>query len=191
MFRASGRTLFGRSGRLLRETSLILSPHLLTFLENVSPADVMAEIKHGTVTLTVADHLAPPPSAGQLTKEEVARLPRAPRSVGLACAQAADALEKAGAKLTVPPALNKEALLAAASRADDIDQVIVDVEVILARLKQANLMFDAEAWSLLRQVNDQVKAQGKHNPELLNIFEPIVRFFAKGPRPGPEAPPAA
>lgn len=150
----------------------------------------MAEIKHGTVTLTVADHLAPPQSAGQLTKEEVARLPRAPRGVGLACAQAADALEKAGPAFTVPSAISKDALLSAAARADGIDQVIVDVEVILTRLKQANLMFDAEAWSLLRQLNDQVKAQGKHNPELLNIFDPIVRFFAKGPRPGAGEPSA-
>jgi hypothetical protein len=142
----------------------------------------MAEIKHGTITVAIPDELALPAQAGSLSAEQVAHLPRAPRGIGLACTNAADALEKAGERFTAPRGVDKAALLAAAERADGIDQVIVDLEVVLARVKQANLLFDAEAWELLRKVNDQVRAQGKHEPELLAVFSPVLNFFARGPR---------
>jgi ABC-type transporter Mla subunit MlaD len=149
----------------------------------------MAEIKHGTVAVTIADELALPPEAGSLSPEEVSHLPKAPRGIGLAITNAADALEKAGERFTAPKGVSKAALLAAAERADGIDQVIVDLEVVLTRLKQANLLFDAQAWELLRTVNDQVRAQGKRDPELLAMFSDVLNFFSRGPRT--QRPPAA
>src|SRR5262245_39735303 len=113
----------------------------------------MAEVKHGTIVVTIADELALPEQAGNLSAAEVSRLPKAPRGIGLACTYAADALEKAGERFTAPRDVSKATLLGAADRADGIDQVIVDLEVVLARMKQANLLFDAEAWELLRKVN--------------------------------------
>src|SRR5688572_20796365 len=104
----------------------------------------MAEIKHGTITLTIPDEFALPDQAGKMKPEDVARLPKAPRGVGLACTYAADAITKAAGKFTPPPGVTEAGLLAAAHRADGIDQVIVDLEVALARVKQANLLFDAE-----------------------------------------------
>ena len=70
----------------------------------------------------------------------------------------------------------------AGDRAEAIDLVINDMEVVLQTLKQANLIFDAEAYEQLRKVNDQVKAQGKHDPELLTIFKDVIDYFARGPR---------
>jgi hypothetical protein len=77
-------------------------------------------------------------------------------------------------------------------RAEGIDQVILDLEVVMNKLKQANLLFDADAYDEVRKTNDQVKAQGKRDPEVMVMFKPVVDFFART-RPGvaasaPEAP---
>ncbi len=143
----------------------------------------MAEVKHGTVSLTIADNLTPPPNAGSLSADEVKRLPKAPRGIGLVGMHTADAITKAGDKLTLPKGVTADALLAACDRADGIDQVIVDLEVVLTILKQANLLFDAEAWELLRKVNGQLKEQMKYNPELAPIFRVLLDFMSRGPRP--------
>jgi hypothetical protein len=66
--------------------------------------------------------------------------------------------------------------------------VVLDLEVVLNKLKQANLLFDAEAWEQIRKSNDQVKAQGKHDPEILVMFKPLLDFFARGPKPVAPAP---
>lgn len=155
----------------------------------------MAEVKHGTVSVTVADTLAPPPNAGKLSADEVKRLPRARRGIGLVCQHTANAIDNLGPKFTLPADVTAASLLAAGNRAEDIDQVIIDLEVVLATLKQANLMFDAAAWEQIRKVNDQVKAQAKHNPELLAPFKALIDYFAKGhrqavPQPAPEPAPA-
>jgi hypothetical protein len=70
-------------------------------------------------------------------------------------------------------------LRAAGARAESIDGVIADLTVVLDILKQANLLFDADAWEQLRKMNDQVKAQGKHEPDLLKIFDPLVKYMAR------------
>jgi hypothetical protein len=52
-----------------------------------------------------------------------------------------------------------------------------------------------EAYRQVRQVNDQVKAQAKHNPELATIFRPLLEAFAvphskpKAPNHDPNTPP--
>jgi len=149
----------------------------------------MAEVKHGTVSVTIPDSLTPPDRAGKLTPDEVKRLPKPPRGIGLVGAHTADAIDKAGDKLTLPKDIAAELLRAACERADNIDQVIVDLEVVLGILKQANLLFDAEAWELLRKVNGQVKEQGKFNPELLSIFRVLLDFLSRGPRKDPPTAP--
>jgi len=102
--------------------------------------------------------------------------------------KAADAMRKAGKRFSPPVGVTPESISAAGDRAEDIDLVINDMEVVLQIAKQANLLFDAEAYEQLRKVNDQVKAQGKHDPELLAIFKEVIDYFARGPR-GPKAPP--
>jgi hypothetical protein len=79
-------------------------------------------------------------------------------------------------------------LRALGKRAEGIDQVILDLDVVLNRLKQANLLFDAEAWEQIRKTNDQVKVLGKHDPEVLVMFKPLLDFFARGPRTSAPAP---
>jgi len=58
----------------------------------------MVAIQHGTVTVSIADEFTPPAQAGNLGPEEVRRIAKAQRGIGLACDGAADALEKSGTK---------------------------------------------------------------------------------------------
>ena len=148
----------------------------------------MTDIRHGTVTVSIADELAPPPEAGNLGPDEVRRIAKAPRGIGLICDATADAMEKAGAKFTAPGGVSPASLRALGKGAEGTDQVILDLDVVLNKFKQANLLFDAEAWEEIRKTNDQVKAQGNHDPEVLVMFKPLLGFFARGPRPSAPAP---
>lgn len=142
-------------------------------------------ITHGTASITFEARLALDPRAGTLTPEQVLRTPKPPLGVGLVCAKTATAIDnarKAGKSFVLPGGLTAEELREAGEKADDIDLVIRDVEVLLAKLKQGNLLFDATAWDKLRVVNDQVKTQGKRDPELLVIFADLIDYLAKGPR---------
>jgi len=56
--------------------------------------------------------------------------------------------------------------------------------VLQKTFKQANLLFHAEAWKVVRQVNDQVKSQVKHNPGLAVIFQQVLETFASFAPPG-------
>jgi ABC-type transporter Mla subunit MlaD len=145
----------------------------------------MAEVKYGTVSVTIDDFLAPPDQAGKLSPAELARIARPPRGIGLACDQAADAIDKAGASFSAPKDVTAASLREAGPRADGIDLVIADLEVVLGILKQANALFDGTAYEQIRKVNDQVKAQGKHQPEIEKMFESVLAYFAKGPRKTP------
>ncbi len=151
----------------------------------------MADVRHGTVTVTIADEYAPPPEAGNLGPDDVRRIAKPPRGLGLICDAAADAVEKSGAKFSPPGGVTPASLRALGKRAEGIDQVILDLDVVLNKLKQANLLFDAEAWEQIRKMNDQVKVQGKHDPEIFVMFKPLLDFFARGPRPGAAVSPTA
>jgi hypothetical protein len=115
------------------------------------------------------------------------------RRIGLVCDAAADALEKSGTKFAAPAGVTPALLRTMGKRAEGIDQVILDLDVVLNKLKQANLLFDAEAWEQIRKLNDQVKAQGKHDPEVMVMFKPVLDFFARvrptatAPAPAPQA----
>ena len=121
----------------------------------------------------------PPDEAGSLSAAEVARIPRAPRAVGTLCELAADAIERAGKAFQPPAGVTPDSLRKAGERADGMDLVIHDIEVLLNRYKQGNLLVDAQAYSIVRQVNDQVKAQAKLNPELSHFFAQLLQAFAK------------
>lgn len=145
----------------------------------------MAIVTHGTISIQIPDELALPEKAGNLSPEEVARIPKPPKGLGYVCAQTAKAMETAGAKFTLPQGVTPATLAASGARADNIDQFLVDIEVVRQKLQQGNLLFDADAWEQLRKVNDQVKAQAKHDPALLAMFQPLIDFLARGPR-GPK-----
>jgi hypothetical protein len=44
-----------------------------------------ATIKHGSVTVSIPNHLAPPDNAGKMSPDEVKRTPKPPLGIGLAC----------------------------------------------------------------------------------------------------------
>jgi hypothetical protein len=109
--------------------------------------------------------LLPPAQAGNMSPDDVRRIAKAPRRLGLVCDAAADILEKSGSKLTAPAGVAPASLRAKGKRAEGIDQVILDLEVVMNKLKQANLPFDADAHDEVRKTNDHVKAQGKRDPK--------------------------
>ena len=118
------------------------------------------------------------------------RIPKTPLGIGLISSQVAGILEKDDGGFTLPKGVTATSLRTKGQRAEDIDGVIADLEVVLQTLKQANLLFDAEAWDHLRAVNDQVKAQSKRDKKLLAVFRPLIDFLAKGPRAPKKAAPA-
>ena len=142
----------------------------------------MITITEGSVSVSLADDLAPPAKAGHMSKSDVNHLPKAHRGLGLACDLTADAMEKAGAKFTAPAGVTPASLRAAGKRAEDIDKAITDLSVVLETLKQANLLFDADAWEQLRKVNDLLNAQAKHDKSLSTIFQALVAYFARPAR---------
>ena len=105
--------------------------------------------------------------------------PSAPRGIGSVCEVAADILEKSGTRFAAPAGVTPASLRTSGKRAEGIDQVILDLDVVLNKLKQGNLLLDAEAWEQIRKLNDQVKVQGKHDPEVLVMFKPVLDFFAR------------
>ena len=139
----------------------------------------MAEVRQGTLTMVLEDSLAPSEQAGTLSKVEVARIHKTPRGLRPLCEDTADALEKAGAQFLAPLGVTPKSLREAGARVEKLDQVILDGEVLLARLKQQSLLNKAEAYAQVRKVNDFVKAQGKHNQEIKTLFQRVLNFFAR------------
>jgi hypothetical protein len=127
----------------------------------------MPEIQHGTVKVVIPDEFALPAQAGNMSPDDVRRIAKAPRGLGLVCDAAADVLEKSASKFSAPAGVTPATLRAKGKRAEGIDQVILDLEVVMNKLKQANLLFDADAYDEVRKTNDQVKAQGKRDPEVM------------------------
>lgn len=146
-------------------------------------------VKYGNVSITVPDHLVPPDEAGTLSALEVSRIPRSPRAVGTLCDMAADAMERAGKTFQAPAGVTADSLRKAGERADGMDLVIHDIEVLLNRYKQGNLLVDAAAFALVRQVNDQIKAQSKQNPELTQFFAQLLQAMTKLRKPKDEPAP--
>jgi hypothetical protein len=136
-------------------------------------------VKYGTVSITVPDYLVPPEEAGTLSPVEVSRIPRAPRAVGTLCDLAADGIERAGKAFQAPAGVTADSLRKAGERADGMDQVIQDIEVLLNRYKQGNLLVDSAAYAIVRQVNDQIKVQAKQNPELNQFFAQLLQAMVK------------
>jgi len=144
----------------------------------------MATINHGPASLTIADALALSDKAGTMTPEEVLRLAKAPAGIGLAAELTATALTDAGDVFTAPKGVTPESLRAAGVRADGFDSLLVALDVLKKRVQQENLLADAECWHQLREINDMLKGQVKHHPELAAMFAPLTAFMQRGPRGG-------
>jgi hypothetical protein len=141
----------------------------------------MTEVKVGTVTIVLPEGMALDPRSGKLSNDEKRSLPKARKGVGLACEQTAAAMEKSEGALVVP-GVEAAALRAAGKLAEDVDQVIEDVTVALEVIKQGNLLADAEAFTMLRKVNQQVKAQSEFDPSLSDRFQAVTAYFATNPK---------
>jgi hypothetical protein len=139
----------------------------------------MANVKHGSLSLEVADHVAPHEQAKKLSPEDVQAIPKAPRDIGGICEETADLLEASPDALPLPAHITPKALRLAASQADDTDTVISELEYMLSLFKRSNLLYDAAAWKMLREVNDAIQSRGKHEPDVLKLFAPVLRYFKR------------
>lgn len=147
----------------------------------------MAKITHGPVTLVIDDALALSDKAGKLTPDDILRLPKAPAGIGLATKLTADAMTAAGGAFTAPQGVTAKSVLAAGTRADGYDSVLVALDVVRRMIQEENLLADAACWDQLRQINDMLKGQVKHHPELAAMFAPLTAFMAKSAVRGKKA----
>lgn len=138
------------------------------------------KIKHGLVTMEVPDHLYPDKKAGTLTADQVKKMYRPRLGLGVACDAAAEAMENEDLGFVAPKGITPEMLRKAGVRAEGMDHLVTNVEALLEQLKQANLIADLEAFELLSQVNDQVKAQGKRNKAITTAFSGLTSYFKIG-----------
>ncbi len=139
----------------------------------------MAEIKHGSVTITLPEGVELPEEAGKLSPLEVQRLPKARRLPGWTCDRVAASIESLEGEdeFHPPQGVTPEALREAGRLAHALHQNINDLEVVLQRLKQAELLYGAHAHKMLCATNDQYKAQAKRRPMLRFRFEPLKVYF--------------
>lgn len=148
----------------------------------------MAQLTHGTVSITYPDHITLPERAGKLTPAEVARLEKPRRGLGLACEKTAEAIKQHPAQLAAA-GVDPEQLRADGRAAEDIDTVIHDLEALLTRLKQANSLLDEHAHRELRRVLAHVRAQQKFDPSVPSLVPLLVAYFANAREtPSPEEP---
>lgn len=138
------------------------------------------KIKNGLVTIEVPEHLYPDKKAGTLTTAQVIKMYRPRAGLGVACDAAAEALDNKELKFVAPEGITAEKLRKAGARAEGMDNLVINVEALLEQLKQANLIADIEAFDLLSQINDQVKAQGKRNKAVTTAFAGLNAYFKIG-----------
>ena len=138
----------------------------------------MTQINQGTVTINISDDITIPARAGTLSPEEVLRIPKARRGIGLACESTADAMIKNPERIC-PHNVDVATLAEKGRVAEAIDNVIVDTEAALIKLKQANLLLDAEAHEALRKVLSFVRSQEKFDPRLVDLVPALITYFAQ------------
>ena len=149
----------------------------------------MADLKQGTVTVSIPDHITISDRAGNLTVLEAQRMARARRGLGLATEKTSEAMKKNPDRLAVPN-LDPDHLAAQGKVAEDIDVVINDLETLLSVLKQANLLLDHEAHQSMRRALAFVRAQEKFDPRLADLVPHLIAYFSttRGNEPTPETP---
>ena len=141
---------------------------------------LIADLKQGFVSVAIPDHIVLPAEAGELTSKDMQRLEKARQGVGLTCDATATAIEKDPQRLAVP-GVDPAKLRAAGKVAEDIDLVITDLEVILARLKQGNILLDAAANLMLRKCLAHVRSQEKFDAQLASLVPQLEAYFANTP----------
>ena len=137
----------------------------------------MAEMIQGTVAITIPDNIDIPEEAGQLSPKEVIRIPKSRKGLGIVCEATTDAMQKNPERLR-PPNVDAAILSEKGRMAEAIDQVIVDIEAILVKLKQANLLLDADAHTDLRKVLAFVRSQEKFDPRLTDLVPALISYFS-------------
>jgi hypothetical protein len=138
----------------------------------------MSQLKQGSVVITLPTHIEVLPDAGKMTPEQVKAIEKPRRGIGLACEQTAAAMQKDPTRLYVP-GVTPEQLANYGQQAEDIDAVIIDVEVLLAVLRQNNLLLDARAQRALRQVLSYVRSLEKFDPKIAERVPHLIGYFSK------------
>ncbi len=149
----------------------------------------MTDMIQGTITVKIPDSIEIPEKAGKLSPEDVKHLPKPRRGLGVACENTADAMVKNPTRV-VPHNVDAARLAVLGQMAEQIDQVIVDTEAILVKMKQANLLLDVAAHEELRKVLTFVRGQEKFDPRITDLVPHLIAYFSNTQPPKGDAGPA-
>jgi hypothetical protein len=139
----------------------------------------VAELRFGSVVVTIPDGVSLPEEAGKLGTDEVRRLAKARNGVKNACDETARAIEATQGSFVPPSDVTPESLRAAGQNAAALNGALASLETAITALKQAHLMFENHAHKSLGKVNDNFKAQSKHNLSIEPEFAELVNYFKR------------
>jgi len=145
----------------------------------------MAEMTKGTVSVVYDDGIKVPPEAGTLSAQDLARLEKPRRGVGVTAQATADAVRKRPD--LAPKGVTADELEDMGRQADSIDYLIVDLEGILNQFKQANLLIDSRTNELLRKVLANVRSQEKFDAGVVKDVPHLIGYFSNTRAPKPAA----
>ncbi len=137
----------------------------------------MTTMTQGTVTVTLPDTLEIPEKAGSMSRQEMQRVPKARHGVGAVCEATADAMLKNPDRLA-PFNVDPARLASQGRMSEEIDNVVVDTEVILVKMKQAGTLIDAAAHEELRKVLAFVRGQEKFDPRVVDLVPHLIEYFS-------------
>lgn len=136
------------------------------------------ELKQGAVTVIVPDGVPVLEQAGKLTAKELAREIKSYTGLGVCCQQTSQALHKNVERIAVPN-VDLVQMEQESKQAEALSTLVNDLENVLLRLKQNQILLAARAHRKLIRVLAFVKAYQKSDPHILELFPHLDGYFSK------------
>lgn len=137
----------------------------------------MSVLVQGCVSVDIPDTITIPAEAGTLSEKQLSEMFPVRYGVSLVCSATADSMRKDPSRLAVPN-VDPDLLESMGQQADELKQVIKDVEVVLVKLVQAARLLDRSAYTQLRKVLAAVRGLEKFDPTLPDLVPDLISFFA-------------
>ena len=116
--------------------------------------------------------------AGKITADKILRIPKVNgQEVGILSQQLADIMDE-NPEFTVPEVTSAQ-LRTAGLKSEDIKKYVRDLHNACKAFKQQSLLYDEQAYILVRRVNTHVKGEAKYNAQMKGKFAPLFKFFER------------